>query len=132
MTLHLSTILAEAHEAGMLALNGATPTPMVVREANVITGAPLATGRSYFVEGGACGFAWVNVYRYAGEKIRKNSVIGKALLRAGVRRSEYEKCFQVWVSEGGQSMQRKEAYAAAYARVLEVYGFSAYAGSRMD
>ena len=38
----------------------------------------------------------------------------------------------VWVSEGGQSMERKEAYARAYADVLRAAGIEAYAGSRMD
>ena len=35
-------------------------------------------------------------------------------------------------SEGGQSIERKEAYAAAYAAVLKANGIDAYPNSRLD
>lgn len=39
---------------------------------------------------------------------------------------------QYWVSQGGQSMQRKEAFARAFASVLKANGIDAFADSRMD
>ena len=76
----------------------------------------------------ACGFAWVNIY-----KVKGNTKLGKALKAAGVRQ-DYTRAFQVWNpgGYGGQSISIKEAAARAYARVLEGYGFTAYAGSRLD
>ena len=37
-----------------------------------------------------------------------------------------------WWQEFGQSVEQKEAYADAYADVLQKYGIKAYAGSRLD
>lgn len=81
-----------------------------------------------------CGFAWVNIYEYEGKKIRANSNMGKALAALGARKSEYEKCFKVWNPSGTmmQNMDAKEAGARAFAEHLQQFGFTAYAGSRMD
>ena len=81
-----------------------------------------------------CGFAWVNIYEYEGKKIRANSKMGKALAEMGVRKSEYDKCFRVWNPSGTmmQNMDAKEAGARAFAQHLQKFGFTAYAGSRMD
>jgi hypothetical protein len=38
----------------------------------------------------------------------------------------------MWVFDYNQSMELKEAYAHAYAKVLRDAGFNAYANSRMD
>ncbi len=81
-----------------------------------------------------CGFASVRVYTLNGEKIRANSKIGKSLLAAGVRKNDYEKCFQMYNPSGYrcQNLDTLEAGADAAAAVLEKYGFSAYTSSRMD
>jgi hypothetical protein len=101
----------EAHEAGMKAAAEVTPTPMVVRGY-----AP--------VEGGVCGFAWV---KFPG--VGKFAAWAK---RTGRARKGWPKGLTVWVSEFGQSMTRKEAYARAFAAVLREKGVEAYAESRMD
>ena len=44
----------------------------------------------------------------------------------------YEGGYKYWVSVGGQSMQKKEAFAYAFAEVLQKHGLTVYAGSRMD
>jgi hypothetical protein len=82
----------------------------------------------------ACGFAWVNVYSLNGEKIRANSKVGKALIAAGVRKNSYEKAFQIWNPSkyGCQNIDTLEAGASAAAEVFTKYGFTAYAGSRLD
>ena len=76
----------------------------------------------------ACGFAWVNIY-----KVKGNTKLGKMLKAAGVRQ-DYTKAFQIWnpAGIGVQSMGILEAGAEAAADVFRKYGFTAYAGSRMD
>ena len=75
-----------------------------------------------------CGFAWVDVFG-----VRSNSKMGAALKKVGFRKS-YEKTLQLWNPGGSftQSMDVKEAGAAAYASVLRKYGIDAYVGSRAD
>jgi hypothetical protein len=113
----LPNVLIEATNAGRSAFVASVPRPMTVVGGN----------QSWSVPDGVCGFAWVNVYG-----IRKNSKMGKVLEANGFRKNSYEKSFQLWISEGVQSLERKEAYARAYADVLREAGISAYAGSRMD
>ena len=81
-----------------------------------------------------CGFAWVNIYEYEGKKIRKNSKMGKALESMGARKSDYEGGYKIWNPSGTmfQNLDCKEAGAQASAKVLQKYGFTAYAGGRMD
>lgn len=81
-----------------------------------------------------CGFAWVNIREFNGKKIRANSWLGKALAEFGVRKSEYEKCFQVWNpgQVNCQNVDAKFAGAKVYADHLKKFGFSASAGERLD
>lgn len=76
----------------------------------------------------ACGFAWVNIY-----KVKGNTKLGKMLKAAGVRQ-DYTKAFQIWnpAEMGVQNVDTLEAGAEAAAKVFEQYGFTAYAGSRLD
>jgi hypothetical protein len=80
-------------------------------------------------DGGACGFAWVDVY-----KVRSNSKLGKALQAVGFRKS-YTGSLQLWNKWWpGQSIDAAEHGATAYATVLkEELGLeSCYSGSRLD
>ena len=85
-------------------------------------------------DGGACGFAWVEVY----PKNKGNTKLGKAeralLKQMGFRPDWTGKAFQLWdpAKWPGQSVDIKEAGAVAAANVLKKHGFSAYAGSRLD
>jgi hypothetical protein len=76
----------------------------------------------------ACGFAWVNIYG-----IKGNTKMGKVLKEAGVRQ-DYTKAFSIWNPSGMgcQNVDTLEAGARAAAKVFEKYGFTAYAGSRLD
>ncbi len=76
----------------------------------------------------ACGFAWVNIHG-----IKGNTKLGRAMKEAGVRQ-DYTKAFQLWNPSGlpVQNIDCKEAGAEACAKVLQKYGFQAYAGSRLD
>jgi hypothetical protein len=82
---------------------------------------------------GACGFAWVNIYEHEGAKIKGNTRIGKAMKAAGVRQ-DYTRAFQIWNPSGYpvQNLDVLEAGARAAADTLRKYGFTAYAGSRLD
>ena len=76
----------------------------------------------------ACGFAWVNIYG-----IKGNTKMGRNMKAAGVRQ-DYSKAFSIWNPSGHpcQNIDTKEAGAYAAAKVFEKYGFTAYAGSRLD
>jgi hypothetical protein len=77
---------------------------------------------------GACGFAWMNIYG-----IKGNTRIGRKLKQAGVEQS-WDKSFQIWNPSGypTQNVDTLEAGARAAAEVFKRYGFTAYAGSRLD
>ena len=110
-----------AHAAGMKAGTESSPTPMTVYEADLV-GNPI--GKSWFVPEGACGFAWV--------RFKGNTAWGKWAKAQGIATPAYPKGLQVWVGEFNQSVDRKFAYASAYAKVLCDAGIEAYADSRLD
>ena len=110
-----------AQSAGLEAGMNALPEPMTVTEADLM-GNPI--GRSWTVSEGACGFAWVT---FAG-----NTPWGRWAKAQGIASKGYPKGLQIWVSEFNQSVDRKEAYAQAYAKVLREHGIEAYAQSRLD
>jgi hypothetical protein len=119
-------LFAKAHEAGMKAAEKVQVVPMhVVQRANPFDdNSPIV--KSYApVEGGVCGFAWVTVSP-------GNSSFALWLKKTHRGRNAYQGGVQIWVSDFGQSMTRKEAYASAFAAVLRETGLKAYAGSRMD
>ena len=113
-------VFNRAVEAGNEAMKAAVPRAMTVSNP--------ASGESWYVEGGVCGFAWVNVKpgncRFA-NWAKKNTKF---------KPDSYEGGVKYWVSEGGQSMERKEAFARAMSKVLTDAGVarSVYSGSRMD
>ena len=107
-------IYREAVQAGRTAVDLMTPDPMIVS----------GHGQSYFVADGVCGFAWINV--------PATSSFGKFLKKEKGCRTGYPKGINWWISDYNQSMQKKEAFAYAAARVLQRYGIDARPGSRMD
>lgn len=120
-----AALIAEAQAAGEAALAAATPVPMIVTQhANPLNDASPVT-RAYYVEGGTCGFAWVSVFPGG------SSFARWARKNAGFASSTSMGTY-LWVRQGGQSMDRKEAYARAYVKVLQAAGIQAYLGSRMD
>lgn len=118
-------IYEEARQAGMNAGNSKIPVPMVVCEHvdPLNDNSPIA--RQYApVMGGVCGFAWI--------KFPGNTAFGLWAKKKGYARKSYPTGLSIWVSEFGQSMEKKEAFAYAFAEVLRKHGIKAYAGSRMD
>lgn len=103
--------LAEA--AGAQAAEEAIPTPMF------ISGFPPD-------EEGACGFAWVVI-----PDARRS--FPRWLIKNGFARRHHPSGAHVWGEAGGsQSIERKQAYAAAFARVLRMNGVECSVGSRLD
>lgn len=117
---------AMAHEAGHAAATGTRPVPMVVQEhANMLDDASPVV-KQYVELDGACGFAWVNLKP-------ATSAFAKYLKAQNLARTaNYHGGITLWVSDYGQSIGRKEAYAVAYARVLRGAGMRVYAHSRLD
>lgn len=116
---------AKAHEAGHAAATAASPVPMIVGSPSTPLGSDIDPSKpTYFEAEGVCGFAWVET--------KGTTSFARQAVKAGIFRKSYSGGVSLWVSGYGQSMQRKEAYADAYAEVLSKSGVSAYAGSRMD
>lgn len=117
---------AKAHAAGRAAGEAATPTPMVVvqRENPLDDTSPVV--KTYApVADGLCGFAWI--------RIRPgNSSYARWAKKTLGAHSGYYGGTEIWVDGFGQSVARKEAYARAYAEVLQAAGISAYPDSRLD
>ena len=114
MSQEFQKIWDDAVDAGREAGEKVVPAPMVV------------SGGYEPVMDGVCGFAWVNIKP-------GTSAFAKWLKKQGFARSDsYYGGVTVWISDYGQSMTRKEAYAREMARVFCDAGFKAYPASRMD
>lgn len=123
-------IIAEAREAGLDAVNEMIQkkqiVPMIVTQHSNMLDDNSPVKKEWYVADGVCGFAWINVRpatsRFA--KWLKSQNIGST--------DSYYGGITIWISEFGQSMQKKETYARAYAEVLRKHGFKAHMMSRMD
>lgn len=124
--MNFESVFTEARIAAVEAGLKCRPVPMVVQERINALDDKSAVKQEWFVDDGVCGFAWV--------KIRPgNSSFARWLVKNGKARSAYTGGVDIWVSEFGQSMQRKEAFAVAMAKVFrEKLGVNAYADSRLD
>jgi hypothetical protein len=109
-------IVDKAYQAGIEAGKNAMPIPMYV----IDQGIPIDR-----IDDGACGFAWITV-RPA------NSSFAIWAKKQGLMRPMYGGGVTYWVSQFGQSVDRKAAFAGAYAKVLRENGIQATAGDRLD
>ena len=91
--------------------------------------------KQYFPDGGwgACGFAWVNILEHNGVRLKGNTKLGRLLKQAGVEQ-DWQRVFSIWNPSKypTQNVDTLEAGARAAAEVFKRYGFTAYAGSRLD
>ena len=119
-------LLERAHLMGMDAGRDSTPTPMIVGSPSTPFGSDIDySKKTYFVEGGACGFAGVVIKPARGKFV-------SYLKSIGIGYKHYYGGYYVPVREFGQSLARKEAYAEAYAKILSEEGMRCYVDSRMD
>lgn len=127
------TIIEKATAAGKAAVEKLEVVPMIVgQETSLFSNKIDYSKPTYYVADGVCGFAWVDVYPANKGNTKAGKEERKLLERFGFRKNDYQKTHQLWVSAYNQSMQKKEAYARAFAAVLRENGFKAYAGSRLD
>jgi rhamnogalacturonyl hydrolase YesR len=114
---HYLTVFDKALAEGLLAGQNHNPRAMKITDS--------FTGQTWVEESGMCGFAWVVVKG-------ANKGFGHWLLKSGRARKSYYGGAEIWVSEFGQSYERKAAMASAMAQVFNDAGFDSYAGSRLD
>lgn len=123
--LDFDVIANKAHEAGIKAVEALQVIPMVVSERASPLDDSSPVQKQYYVADGVCGFAWV--------AFKGNTAWGRYAKKYLGAKSKYGGGLQIWISAYNQSMQKKEAYAQAYAKVLNDNGIAdAYADSRMD
>ena len=116
----------EAHAAGMKAGNEHKPTPMVVGSPTTPLGNDIdTTKKMYHVSSGVCGFAWIS--------FKGNTSWGRWAVKNVNAKNDHPTGKMIWVHEFGQSMEKKLAYARAFARHLRENGVKdAWHRSRMD
>lgn len=123
--MQVKEIYIQAHNAGNSAVQAATITPMVVtQKANPLNDSS-DTVNQWYVEDGVCGFASVIVKP-------ANSKFAKFLVENQLGRKSYTGGVSMSVRDFNQSLQKKEAYAHAFAKVLRDNGINAWSESRID
>jgi len=118
-------IYAQANDKGNAAVQMTTVQPMVVQQRENPLNDDSRLVREYFVSDGVCGFASVTVKP-------ANSKFAKFLIANGLGRKGYGGGVCMSIRQFNQSLQKKEAYAYAFASVLNEHGIKAYVESRMD
>jgi hypothetical protein len=122
-----------ADVAGKEAVAKLKVVPMLVgQETSLFSGKIDYSKPVEYVSDGPCGFAWISVKPQNKGNTKLGKEERKVLESENFRHNDYEKNYQLWISAFNQSLQKKEAYARAYAKVLRDSGINAYAGSRMD
>ena len=123
--MQIESLYTQAHNAGNVAVSQTTVTPMVVQQkANPLNDSS-ETINQWIVEDGVCGFASVIVKP-------ANSKFAKFLVANRLGRKHYAGGVSMSIRDFNQSLTKKEAYAHAFARVLNENGINAYVDSRMD
>ena len=123
--MQLEAIYSEAHYKGNAAVQMTTVTPMVVQQRENPLNDESKVVRQYLVNDGVCGFASVTVKP-------ANCKFAKFLVANGLGRKSFNGGVSMSVRDFNQSLTKKEAYAYAFASVLNEYGIKAYVESRMD
>lgn len=123
--MQLSEIYQQAHLAGNAAVTTTTVTPMIVQQVANPLNDKSQVIKEYFVSDGVCGFASVNVKP-------ANSKFAKFLVAHGLARKTYTGGVSMSVHQFNQSLTKKEAYACAFANVLNEHGIKAHVEFRMD
>ena len=117
-------IYKEAYAAGLIAGKEVGVPKFIVGDAIGLSDQIDYTKKTYILEG-LCGFAWVNI-----SPARGAFVTYLKSINAGHK--AYYGGYEFFVHEFGQSIDRKSAFASAFAGVLRSYGIPASAGSRLD
>ena len=126
MSVREEKLLEKAHLMGMDAGRSVGVSRMIVGSPSTPLGNDIDySKKTYFVEGGVCGFAGVVIKPARGKFVSYLKRLDKGY-------KHYYGGYYVPVREFGQSLTRKEAYAEAFAKVLSEEGMRCYVDSRMD
>jgi len=115
----------KADAAGKEAAEARIPIPMVVESHKNQLDDSSPVEQSWYVPQGVCGFAWITI------RPGNCSFAHWAVKNLNAKKA-YGGGVQMCISDYGQCMEKKSAYASAYAKVLKDAGIKAYSGSRMD
>jgi hypothetical protein len=117
-----------------IAVRDETLTAAAAAAQDYINAWKASTGGNAYGEPVYCGFAWVTVYPEHKGNTRDGKLERRLLEEMGFRKDWTGKAYELWNPSRwpGQSMDAKEAGARAAAKVLQKYGYTAYAGSRAD
>ena len=117
-------IYKEAYAAGLQAGKEVGVPKFIVGDAIGLSNEIDYSKKTYVLEG-LCGFAWVNISPARGAFVTYLKSINEG-------HKAYYGGYEFFVHEFGQSVDRKSAFAGAFAEVLRKYGIPASAGSRLD
>ena len=116
----------EALAAGQTAMEATLPTPMVVVQHSNMMDDTSPVEKQWLVPDGVCGFAWISIKPATSPFARWLKDKGYA------KHDAYYGGITYWVHQGNQSMELKENFAHAMAKVLTQHVIHASAMSRMD
>ena len=126
--MNYSEIHTACHESGMEAGSNVQISPVRIGHAKSLFSDEIDYSRpTHIMEDGPCGFAWVTIFP-------GNSSLAREYKRLNIAKKAHGGGVRIWVEEFGQSHDRKEAYANAYAKKLrELTGHDRiYAESMLD
>lgn len=130
-----ATLIARAEAAAKAAFESATPTPMIVGQPKDPIGSLFGgdgggidySQQTYYVAGGVCGFAEVNIGK------GNTSFARHARKLAGARKAYYGGMeIRPAAGRSSQSYEAKTAACQAYADTLKEAGIPAYVTGRLD
>lgn len=131
-TAQCERIWQEAKDAAEQAVINTIPTPMIVGTPTSFLGSDIDyTKPTYFVAGGACGFAWVKIFPARGKFVNylKSIEVGRV--------DTYYGGYRIWADDianipGGQSYELKRVAVGAAVEVFTKYGINCYGDGRLD
>lgn len=123
------SVYLDACAAAQLAYDACTPEPMMVYETVGLSDIPKPNGKTWIVDDGVCGFAWI-VIKPA------TSSFARWCARENIGRNNYGGGWAIpshrLVSNEGQSYERKTAAMRAAVQVLRNAGINCRVDSRLD
>ena len=136
-------LIAKAEAAGQEAMQELIDSkkvmPMVVQQHENVMDDSSPVAEQWVVAGGPCGFAAIRVKCTNGpsrkfiNQLKKAGLAGDINSHCEWHKSDYYGGFmKSFTLIGGQSLAYKEAYAHAYAEVLDAEGINTWVWSRMD
>ena len=122
----MPTITKKNIEHGLNFENALAEGIQAGKNAGVIPMEVYGKDRTYIVEGGPCGFAWIEIRPARGPLVTYLKKSGQGYY------SEYNRCYIYSIFHFNQSMMRKEAMADKMAEYLRKCGYNVYSNSRID